>query len=142
MYQLVLFIHVFIAVIIVGLVLIQQGKGASVGAAFGSGASQTVFGSRGSGSFLFRFTIGLIALFFITSISLNYMSMHAFKQQRAMNLPMMPVKQQRPTSVPSAPLTAPVNTTLPVNASTPVSNPTLPLNKSAPSAPVEVPVKK
>ena len=54
MYQLILLIHVFAAICIVALVLVQQGKGATMGAAFGSGASQTVFGSRGSGSFLFQ----------------------------------------------------------------------------------------
>ncbi len=141
MYQIVLFIHVFAAVIIVGLVLIQQGKGASMGAAFGSGASQTVFGSRGSGSFLFRLTIGLIALFFITSISLNYISMQAFKQQREMSLPLLPIKQQRQTRMPSAPLSAPVNNNVPVSASTPVSNPVLPLRPSAPAVPSEIPVR-
>ncbi len=48
--------------------VVQQGKGATMGAAFGSGASQTVFGSRGSGSFLFRVTMGFVAVFFVTSI--------------------------------------------------------------------------
>jgi preprotein translocase subunit SecG len=73
MYQLILLVHVFVAVFIVVLVLIQQGKGATMGASFGSGASQTVFGSRGSGSFLFRVTIGCAAIFFATSITLNYL---------------------------------------------------------------------
>ena len=58
MYQFILLIHVFIAAFLILLVLIQQGKGATMGAAFGSGASQTVFGSRGSGSFLLKLTIG------------------------------------------------------------------------------------
>ncbi|MDA9272167.1 preprotein translocase subunit SecG, partial [bacterium] len=53
MYQLILIVHVLIAVVIIGLVLIQHGKGADIGAAFGSGASNTVFGSQGTGSFLF-----------------------------------------------------------------------------------------
>lgn len=87
MYQFVLLIHVFIGVFIIALVLVQQGKGATMGAAFGSGASQTVFGSRGSGSFLFRVTIGLAALFFITSIGLNSLTMHAFKQEKVITLP-------------------------------------------------------
>lgn len=63
MYQLILLIHVFVAMCIVALVLVQQGKGATMGAGFGGGASQTIFGARGSGSFLFRLTIGLIAVF-------------------------------------------------------------------------------
>ena len=81
MYQLILLVHVFIAVCIIALVLVQQGKGATMGAAFGSGASQTVFGSRGSGSFLFRLTVGFVAVFFITSIGLNFISMRAYRQQ-------------------------------------------------------------
>src|SRR5471030_1547516 len=90
MYQFILLIYVFVAVFIIALVLVQQGKGATMGAAFGSGASQTVFGSRGSGSFLFRVTIGFAALFFATSIGLNYLAMHAYKQTKVVELPAMP----------------------------------------------------
>jgi len=97
MYQFILLIHVFAAVLLVALVLVQQGKGASMGAAFGSGASQTVFGSRGSGSFLFRLTMGFVAVFFITSLSLNYLTMHAYKQQRVIELPPLPVKAANPS---------------------------------------------
>jgi len=64
--------HLFLAVGLVGLVLIQHGKGADAGAAFGSGASATVFGSRGSSSFLSRATAVLAALFFTTSMALAY----------------------------------------------------------------------
>lgn len=63
-------IHVFTAVAIVGLVLLQQGKGADVGASFGAGASQTVFGSSGSGSFLVRATTIVATVFFVTSLAL------------------------------------------------------------------------
>lgn len=84
MYQFILLIHTFIAICIVSLVLVQQGKGATMGAAFGSGASQTVFGSRGSGSFLFRITLSLAGVFFVTSLTLNYLTMHDYKQQQAM----------------------------------------------------------
>jgi len=90
MYQFILLIHVFIGVFIIALVLVQQGKGATTGAAFGSGASQTVFGSRGSGSFLFRLTIAFGALFFITSIGLNSLTMHVYKQEKVINLPSVP----------------------------------------------------
>lgn len=92
MYQFILLIHVFAAVFIVALVLVQQGKGATMGAAFGSGASQTVFGSRGSGSFLFRLTIGLAAVFFATSMLLNAVATHAYKQERTITLPALPAK--------------------------------------------------
>lgn len=75
---LVVVVHVVIAVALVGLVLIQQGKGADAGAAFGGGASQTVFGSQGSGSFLTRLTTLLAVVFFVTSFSLAI-----FAKQRA-----------------------------------------------------------
>jgi len=64
--------HLFLAIGLVGLVLIQHGKGAAAGAAFGSGASATVFGARGSGNFLSRSTAVLAALFFLTSMALAY----------------------------------------------------------------------
>ena len=69
-----LIIHVLVAIGVIGLVLIQQGKGADAGAAFGGGASSTVFGSQGSGSFLTRTTGVLAAIFFVTSLSLAYLS--------------------------------------------------------------------
>lgn len=75
---LVVVIHVVIAVALVGLVLIQHGKGANAGAAFGGGASQTVFGSEGSSSFLVRATTLLAIVFFVTSFSLA-----VFAKQRA-----------------------------------------------------------
>lgn len=75
---LVVVVHVVIAVALVGLVLIQQGKGADAGAAFGGGASQTVFGSQGSGSFLTRVTSIMALVFFVTSFSLAI-----FAKQRA-----------------------------------------------------------
>ncbi|WP_417545080.1 preprotein translocase subunit SecG [Marinobacter sp.] len=78
METLVVVVHVVIAVALVGLVLIQQGKGADAGAAFGGGASQTVFGSQGSGSFLTRMTTLLAIVFFVTSFSLA-----VFAKQRA-----------------------------------------------------------
>ncbi|HEU4652772.1 MAG TPA: preprotein translocase subunit SecG [Steroidobacteraceae bacterium] len=66
-------LHVLIAAAIVGLVLLQRGKGADAGAGFGSGASGTVFGARGSASFLSRTTAILAALFMVTSLTLAYM---------------------------------------------------------------------
>jgi preprotein translocase subunit SecG len=77
MQTLLVVVHLFVAIGLVGLVLIQHGKGADAGAAFGSGASSTVFGSRGSGSFLSRATAILAALFFITSLALAWMAMQS-----------------------------------------------------------------
>lgn len=62
--------HVIVAVGLVGLILMQRGKGADMGAAFGGGASQTVFGSQGSGNFMTKMTTVLGTLFFVTSFSL------------------------------------------------------------------------
>ncbi|MGP8291836.1 preprotein translocase subunit SecG [Vreelandella zhanjiangensis] len=73
----ILMVHVVIAVALVVLILLQQGKGAEAGAAFGGGASQTVFGSRGSGSFLSRTTGVLAAGFFVTSMALAYFATQA-----------------------------------------------------------------
>ena len=68
-----LVLHVLLALGIVGLVLLQRGKGAEAGAGFGAGASGTVFGARGSTSFLSRSTAVLATLFFITSLALTYL---------------------------------------------------------------------
>ena len=66
--------HVLIAASIIGLVLLQKGKGADAGAGFGAGASGTVFGARGSANFLSRSTAVLAALFFATSLGLAYLN--------------------------------------------------------------------
>lgn len=70
----ILIIHTLIAMAIIGLVLLQRGKGAEAGAAFGAGASGTVFGSRGSTSFFSRVTAILATAFFATSLTLAYLS--------------------------------------------------------------------
>ena len=91
MYQLVLLIHVVVAIVLIALVIVQRSKGATMGAAYGGGASQTVFGSRGSGSFLLKLTIGCVFIFFATSIGLNYISTEEYKQTKltpAQHLPL------------------------------------------------------
>jgi preprotein translocase subunit SecG len=70
----ILVLHVLAAVGIVGLVLLQHGKGADVGAAFGSGASGSIFGASGSANFLSRATAILALVFFMTSLGLTYFS--------------------------------------------------------------------
>ncbi len=80
MYQLLLAVHVLVAITLIGLVLIQHGKGADIGAAFGSGASNTVFGSQGTGSFLFKLTGGLALTFFVTSVLLSTMISTQFQK--------------------------------------------------------------
>lgn len=74
MNTIILIIHVFSALAIIGLVLVQHGKGADVGASFGGGASGSVFGSKGSASFLTKLTAGLAIVFFALSLFLAYQS--------------------------------------------------------------------
>lgn len=96
MYQLILILHSLIAVAVIGLVLIQHGKGADIGAAFGSGASNTVFGSQGTGSFLFKLTGGLAIAFFITSLALSSIiarQYHKAEQDAIPQQPSAPVSQ-------------------------------------------------
>ena len=95
-----LVLHVFIAVGLIGLVLIQHGKGADAGAAFGSGASSTVFGARGSASFLTRLTAILATLFFISSFVLGALTLQAGKDATSDLVPEVPAAV---TETPAAP---------------------------------------
>ena len=70
MEKITLVVHILLAFSVIGLVMIQQGKGADAGASFGGGASQTVFGGQGSGNFLSRLTAIGATIFFITSMAL------------------------------------------------------------------------
>lgn len=72
-HTLVLIVHVIVGAMMIALVLLQRGKGAETGAAFGAGASATVFGAKGSANFLSRSTAVLAALFFATSLGLTYL---------------------------------------------------------------------
>lgn len=74
MEQIILIVHVLAGLSIIGLILVQQGKGADMGASFGSGASQTLLGSSGNGNALTRVTAVLATVFFITSLSLAYLA--------------------------------------------------------------------
>ena len=70
MYTLIILVHIVLAAAIIGLVLLQQGRGAETGAAFGSGASSTMFGAPGTGNVLSHATAVLVGLFFVTSMAL------------------------------------------------------------------------
>ena len=67
-------LHVFVCIFLVAVVLLQRGKGAEIGAVFGSGASSTVFGSRGAGTFLTKLTTGCAIVFMLTSLTLSYLA--------------------------------------------------------------------
>lgn len=75
--KIVLIVHTLIALLIIVMVLLQRGKGADAGAAFGAGASGTVFGARGSSSFFSRTTGLLATAFFVSSLTLAYLSSQA-----------------------------------------------------------------
>jgi len=66
-------LHVLVCIFLIGVVLLQRGKGAEIGAVFGGGGSSTVFGSRGAGSFLSKLTTAAAIVFMITSLSLAYL---------------------------------------------------------------------
>ena len=89
--------HLLGALGVVALVLLQQGKGADAGASFGAGASNTVFGSQGSSTFLSKFTAILAAAFFITSLGLGYFAKEKAQGLTQVGLPdpaVMEVKQK------------------------------------------------
>lgn len=97
MQQLILVLHVLVAITIIGLVLMQHGRGADVGAAFGSGASNTMFGSAGSLPFLMKVTAICAAIFFTTSISLSYLASHQARKSQVITMPTTPVSSSTTT---------------------------------------------
>ena len=98
----ILIIHTLIALGIIALVLIQRGKGADAGAAFGSGASGTVFGSRGSTSFFSRATAVLATAFFATSLTLAYISSQRAGAPESLleSLPETAIEETSPVAMP------------------------------------------
>ncbi len=112
MQSILLVVHVAISASLIALVLLQQGKGADAGAAFGSGASSTVFGARGSATFLSRVTAGLAAGFFVVSMSLAYLAgrtdrvdsiVDSVTEQAPTALVEEPLQSNTPADVPAAP---------------------------------------
>lgn len=103
--NLILLIHVLLAIGVVAFVLIQRGKGADAGASFGGGASQTVFGSSGSGNFLTRTTAILVTGFFATSLGLAWVAKQRADGLTEINVPVIeeviPVGSDVPVNVDS-----------------------------------------
>lgn len=98
-------VHLLVAIAIIGLVLMQHGKGADMGAAFGSGASGSLFGATGSANFLSRATGVLAAVFFITSLGLAYLAAHRHPTSGVAG---SVIQQKAPVTAPAqAPATAP-----------------------------------
>ena len=105
LFSLVLTVHVLVGLAVIGLVLVQHGKGADMGAAFGSGSSGSLFGSSGSANFLSRTTAVLATAFFITSLSLSYLASNkpAAPSSVMEGVQGAPVGEQMPAA-PSAPV--------------------------------------
>lgn len=97
MSQALLIIHLIVALLLIGLILMQRGKGSDMGAAFGSGASQTIFGSQGSASFLIKFIAVLVVIFFASSLLLNTVMVQSIKQQQMLNTPSILLQQKNTT---------------------------------------------
>lgn len=117
-YEVLLVLDLVIALMLIGLILIQQGKGADMGASFGAGGSNTVFGASGSGNFLTRSTAILATLFFAINLALGNMSNQVEKQVdefENLGVPVaeQPVIQPSDEDVPAADNTAPAEDDVP-----------------------------
>jgi preprotein translocase subunit SecG len=119
--------HVLLAVGIIGLVLLQRGRGADAGAGFGAGASGTVFGARGSASFLSRSTAVLATLFFVSSLVLSYLFSHATAPTSVMDR----VATEQPQPAGGAPASG--------VPTTPAPSAPAPATQDAPAAPAPAP---
>lgn len=107
MQSIVLAVHILVAVAMIGLILIQHGKGADAGATFGAGASGTIFGAAGSGNFLTRATAVLTAIFFATSLILAVYAKEQVNNANKIVVPTTQTEQQvellnEPEQVPPA----------------------------------------
>ena len=112
MYYVLVFIHIFVSIAMIGIVLLQSGKGAEMGASFGAGGSQTVFGASGGNTFMSRLTTGAAVLFMLTSLTLAHLSSggRSSSIMPTKVAPAAPAKTaapaQMPASVPAAPAPA------------------------------------
>lgn len=125
-------IHLIACVSIIALVLVQQGKGSDIGAAFGSGASGTVFGSPGSGGFLLKLTAFVVAVFFATSLAMGYLSTVQGRRAAEQDL----LLQQAPLPTDDTAVTAPAqNNAAPVSGE-PAQTVPFPVQDSNTTAPL------
>jgi len=125
MEKLVLIVHSISALVIIILILLQQGKGAATGASFGSGASQTVFGSDGGGSFFSRATAIFATIFFVLSIALAVMAKNHSKIA-VQGLPAAPAAAQQAPAAPVSDVPATQNQAAPASAASDVPATTAP----------------
>jgi preprotein translocase subunit SecG len=115
-------VHVLLAMMIIGLVLLQRGKGAEAGAGFGSGASGTVFGARGTSTLFSKLTAVFAGLFFVTSLSLAWLGSHSTAE------PTSVLERAAQAAAAAQPKTPAVTTTPPASAppAAPATAPTTP----------------
>ena len=106
-FSIVLTIHVLVGLCVIGLVLMQHGKGADAGAAFGSGASGSVFGATGSANFLSRATAIAAVIFFLTSLGLTWFSSGGTESKGVMGTPPPQDDKSLPGQIPRSAPTAP-----------------------------------
>jgi preprotein translocase subunit SecG len=122
-------VHVLLALMIIGLVLLQRGKGAEAGAGFGSGASGTVFGARGTSTLFSKLTAVFAGLFFVTSLSLAYLGTHSpaeptsVLERAAQAAAAAQSKTPPPALTPSTTLTPPPPSTAPATTPAPDTAP-------------------
>ena len=100
-YEVLLVAYLVVALLLIGFVLIQQGKGADMGASFGSGGSNTVFGSTGSGNFMTRTTGILAGLFFFISLTLGAMTANRESAEDEWNNLEVPAAVETPVEIPA-----------------------------------------
>jgi len=101
LYEILIVVYLIIALTLIGLVLIQQGKGADMGASFGAGSSATIFGSGGSGNFLTKMTTWLAVGFFVISLLLGNLTASKTKQVDEWNNLAVPSEQVATDAIPT-----------------------------------------
>ena len=126
MMVLLVILHVLVSLFLIGVVLIQSGKGAEMGASFGTASSHTIFGSRGPGSFLGKLTTGAAIIFMITSFSLAFIGKKGIRGSSV-----MPAHTEAP-----APAVTPTDIPEPAAESSPPASPAASATPAPPSAPV------
>lgn len=119
-WTLIMILHILVCIIMILMILLQSGKGADIGAVFGGGSSNTVFGSAGPGTFLSKLTIGGAIMFMVTSITLSYFSgaavsksgsvVQGMGEKAAQTAPASPTKTEVPAKT-EAPVESPAKKT-------------------------------
>jgi len=113
METLVLVIHIVLALSLIALILLQQGKGADAGASFGAGASQTVFGGRGSTGFLVKLTAIVAVILLVTSITLGIMTKHKVASMSTAGIPQTPPATTQQKNIPAPSSSTPSTSDVP-----------------------------